>query len=366
MVETWPKIMTRTRLTYFIASIQHGGAEMGMVRLLNELDPEEFDITVITLFDFGRDLLSKIPDHVTTILFDILNPKSVRQAKAAWTTFQATDVLVCSLIYPTAIGTLLGTLRNIPRLITWQHSTAYRGIVPSLRKGLSCHAHHAADRVLVDSEAVREMLIQDCGMPATKIAVIPLAAVDMDQFAPPDRSSDQETNRPLRVATVGRLIPVKGHAELLACAERFGDRLEFHVIGDGPLRTELEDQAPNNVIFYETVDNDALPRLLADMDLYFQPSRHEGLCISVIEAMAMGLPIVASAVGGIPESVNHGENGYLADAKGVDEFYEYLDRLATDAEKRTQFGIRSRELAVDRFSAEVAAKKFVTQIENRH
>jgi glycosyltransferase involved in cell wall biosynthesis len=348
-------------LTYVLPSVKYGGAEIGMVRLLRELDPDDFDVTVVTLLDTSRNLLSKLPDHVETVLFSVLKPYSYGRGLAVWRRLGSTDVLVCSLFHPTVVGTVLGRIRGVPRILTWQHSVAYTGQVPGLRKILATHAHRAADRVLADSDAVQQMLTE-CGLACESVSVVPLAAVDTDRFEPPPEPRKGPTG-PIQVVTVGRMVPAKGHADLLAVADRLGEEFEFNIVGDGPLRDRLEARAPENVVFHGTVDNDDLPSVLRKMDVYFQPSHREGLCISVVEAMAVGLPIVGSDVGGIPESVVDGTNGYLAPPGDVEGFSRSIRQLGRDAARRADFGRRSRERAVERFSAEVAAERFRAAVE---
>jgi len=119
------------------------------------------------------------------------------------------------------------------------------------------------------------------------------------------------------VGIVGRLVPIKGHAVFLKAARLVLEKLpscRFLIVGDGLLRPQLEQLAlglSKNVHFLGWRSD--LPRIYADLDLLVLSSLNEGTPVSVIEAMAAGLPIAASAVGGVKDLVVHGKTGLLVE-----------------------------------------------------
>lgn len=123
------------------------------------------------------------------------------------------------------------------------------------------------------------------------------------------------------VISVARLVPIKGHKYLIDAAskvvESFPDT-KFLLVGDGPLRIELEQKAKSlglakNVFFLG--DRDDIPELLAISDVFALASLNEGMGIAIVEAMASGLPVVATNVGGIPDIVKNGVTGLLVPPK---------------------------------------------------
>lgn len=132
---------------------------------------------------------------------------------------------------------------------------------------------------------------------------IDLARFSVERTAPPGHV----------VGTVARLVPQKGLDTLVAAAPavlaRYPDA-RFVVVGDGPLRGELE-AAAKGLPFTFTGARDDVPELLATFEVFAFPSRFEGLCLAVIEAQAAGVPVVATPVGGIVETVVPGETGTL-------------------------------------------------------
>jgi glycosyltransferase involved in cell wall biosynthesis len=146
---------------------------------------------------------------------------------------------------------------------------------------------------------------------------------------------------PAEVLFAGRLSPEKGIEELVAATEG----MNLVVAGDGPLR-EL---VPGSLGF---VPHAELERLYARAAVVVLPSYREGLPLCVIEAMAHGRPVVASAVGGIPELVRDGETGFLVEPGDVAGLRAAIQRLLADPELRRRLGRAGRERAIELCSQE--------------
>ena len=134
--------------------------------------------------------------------------------------------------------------------------------------------------------------------------VIPLG-IDVERYTAAKPALESE--RPI-VGSVGRLAEQKGFDTLLEAAALVPEA-EFVVVGDGELRQRLEGQATENVRL--TGWRDDVPELLASFAVYTQPSRYEGLCVAVLEAQAAGVPVIATPVGGMRDTVVHEETGLV-------------------------------------------------------
>ena len=180
------------------------------------------------------------------------------------------------------------------------------------------------DRVVFNSQHVIPFSIQQEGVRPEQVIYIP-NCVQVYQTSITRTSAEirSQLNIPLEagvIGTVGRLYPQKGHTYLLAA---FGKVLETEpnafllLIGDGPLRRQLESQAlqigvaERTRFLGERLD---IPDLLATLDLYVQPSIYEGMPNALMEAMAVGKPVIATNVDGIRELVSHAETGWLVEA----------------------------------------------------
>jgi glycosyltransferase involved in cell wall biosynthesis len=167
------------------------------------------------------------------------------------------------------------------------------------------------------SDCLAGRLSSTCGIRREKIRVIPngieLGAVDRQHCELP---FSQGT--PL-VGTVARLAPQKGVEYFIRAAaelRRENPALRFLVVGEGPLRPELEalaQQLDLAGLLYFTGYRRDVPAILARLSAYVQPSLSEGQGITVLEAMAAGIPVVATAVGGLQEMISHGKNGLLVE-----------------------------------------------------
>ena len=350
------------RLTYLIDGLNVGGAQVGMARLLSQLDPSQFDVTVVGLDGKGGGVVSILPVHVTVIDLGIEPKYRFDRLAPLWRRLGETDILVTSLFHSLVVGATLGYFRNVPLVLCWQNSA---GHTSDHRRRISRIAFTACDHILGDSEAVASMLRSE-GFPDSKISVIPIAGVDLDTYRPNAEAENSSADGVVRVGSIGQLIPAKNYEGLIRCAERLGDGFEFHVVGDGPRRDELEsladELAPGRVTFHGELPPEEIPSFLGGLDVYFQPSRREGLCITVIEAMACGLPVVGSTAGGISESVIDGETGLLAPTDAIDEHCDHLGTLADDEELRRRYGAAARERIAARYSADALEIGFLDAV----
>jgi glycosyltransferase involved in cell wall biosynthesis len=136
---------------------------------------------------------------------------------------------------------------------------------------------------------------------------------------------------PLRLLTIGALVPHKGHAVLIEALSLMSESSELVLLGDGPLRKSLtalaDDLGLGERFSLQPFDGAVATALRKNSDLYVQPSRSEGLGTAVIDAMGAGLPVVASAVGGLSELVGT-SCGWLVPTGDPAALALQLDQLA--------------------------------------
>jgi glycosyltransferase involved in cell wall biosynthesis len=188
---------------------------------------------------------------------------------------------------------------------------------------------------------------------ATSYAVADLVRADRVRVVYPGvpQTASSVVRDPWTIGAAGRLVPIKGYdwlieAFAMVLAKHPAARLE--IAGEGPSRIDLERQVANlglgrAVTFLGWSDN--LPALMARWSLFVQPSMEEALGITVLQAMASGLPVVASAVGGIPEIVKDGRTGLLVPPANVSALAKGLTELLTEPDRCHQFGDTGRQIA---------------------
>ena len=133
------------------------------------------------------------------------------------------------------------------------------------------------------------------------------------------------------------------------------------LVGDGPDRSECERltrelDLQNDVIFLGK--QDGLAEILSASDLFLMPSQSESFGLSALEAMACGVPVVSSSVGGLPELINHDETGYIAEIGDVDRMAKYALDLLTNEKKYISFSKNSRDRAVNVFEKDIIVPQY--------
>ena len=186
-----------------------------------------------------------------------------------------------------------------------------------------------------------------------KLETVPMG-VDAARFKPSPHTGDGR-QEPLRIVTVGRLAGVKGQAVMLdamAELERRGVAAHLTIAGDGPERGQLERRTSklglgDRVEFAGPVGHDRVTDLYAAADVFCSASFAEGLPTVLLEAMATGLPTVATRIMGTPELVEHEVTGLLVPPARADALADALERLASRPDERRAMGEAGRRKVVD-------------------
>jgi L-malate glycosyltransferase len=219
------------------------------------------------------------------------------------------------------------------------------------------------DRVVCNSRAGADYLHQRAGLPERKLAVIPNGLPDA-AFAD---SKPALPRRPggMRVGMIARMNDrAKNQAAFLRIAARVAAKhrdVEFVLVGDGPLRLELEQQAralglgERAIFLGERRD---IPAVLAALDVSVLTSVSESLSNVIMESMAAGVPVVAGRVGGNPELVRDGETGFLLPPEDDDGFALAIGRLLEQAELGVAVGAKAKSEARARFSLKTVCRQY--------
>ena len=156
---------------------------------------------------------------------------------------------------------------------------------------------------------------------------------------------------PVTVGVAARLVPVKGIEYLIEAVSQT-EGIELEIAGDGPERDKLREIAGNSprVRFIGWIDDVGLA--MSRWDIYAQPSVAEGLGIGALEAMAHGIPVIASNVGGLAEIVVDGETGCLVPPRDPDAIAEALRELAASPALRASYGLAAQARVAEHFSRE--------------
>lgn len=326
---------TKSRLlnvVIVLPAFSGGGAERVMLQVARYLDRGRFRITLIVLDGVGP-LTGEIPEDVT--VRDLSQPRLRKALPELRRQLReiGPDVVFSTMGYLN-MGVLLSTIgilatcRFVVREANMPTSTVDAlgsSLVASF--GYRC-LYRRAHNVLCNSERVRQSLVK-AGVQSSRISVV-RNPIDIDRLrhmaGHPVRTSDN-----LKFVTAGRLVHQKGFDRLLDWFSRANTNAELVILGEGAMRDELEAQIiqlgiSERVSLSGYVSN-PWP-LIAEADAFLLPSRWEGMSNAALEALALGVPVIASdEAGGISELLAESPDGAITVATGAEAFIDAMNAV---------------------------------------
>ncbi|CAN5706416.1 glycosyltransferase family 4 protein [soil metagenome] len=226
--------------------------------------------------------------------------------------------------------------------------------------------------VVAISEHNRQVVLDECGPEVGDRVVVVRCGVDRGRFTPVTRER-RRPGAPLALGCVGTLHEVKGQTHLVEACRRLraaGIDVSLTLVGGGPDRDALAEQARAAgleavVHFTGSLTHPEVRDVLEDVDVLVAPSvptadgRREGLPVVILEAMAVGIPVVASRLSGIPEAVVDGVTGLLADPGDVEGLVSALARLADEPGLAERLAERAAEVVAEEFDIDASARRLV-------
>ncbi|MDB5302044.1 MAG: hypothetical protein JWO87_3707 [Phycisphaerales bacterium] len=280
------------------------------------------------------------------------------------------DTVFSFLLHANSVAAAAG---RFCRGVRWLQSIQTTQPNPRWHWRMQALVQHAAERVVVPSASVAQVARDWAGVPAEKVVVIP-NAVDLCEFEGKRSLRDEDGRaawnveredaavRPDRVSRstfqvgfLGRLDPIKRVPDLLEAAAILGPRVHLHVFGDGPERPHVDRTIVRLGIAGRVTLHGAVARpqdVLGRIDLLVLPSEAEGFGLVLIEAMAAGVPVVATDVAGIRDVVRNGETGLLVPVASPKELASAMGALLDDPVRREEMAARARREVGERFSWE--------------
>lgn len=343
-------------VVHLIYRLDFGGLETLLVDCINHMPPERYRHAIVCLTGYtefadkitrpGVALyaLDKQPGlglgiHVK--LFKLL--RQLRPAVLHTYNFACAEYAAPAWLagVPVRVHAEHGRDASDPQGLNRKHNFLRRALVPFI------------DRYVPVSHDLHRWLKDVVGIPAAKAELI-MNGVDTLRFAPnlPAAATPWSGEDVFTIGTVGRLQDVKDQASLieafaLLCARHPEQRarLRLAIVGDGPLRDKLAQKARElgvqDLVWFPGARND-IPELMRAFDVFALSSIAEGTPVTLLEAMACGLPVVATRVGGIPEVVQDGVNGALVPASNPQALAEALELYAKDPARVDAHGAAAR------------------------
>lgn len=363
--------MTRPPSPRMVVHVLHhlfiGGMENGVVNLVNRLPRHEFDHTIVCIEDHS-EFASRIQrDDVRVIDMHRSKVGTWRLRWQLWRLFKQLRPSVVHTRNLSGLDALLPARLAGARTVHSEHgydvdNLAGKAARPTLLRRLHAPLVH---RFACVSQDIQRLMVQHWGAAGKPLTQI-YNGVDTAIFKP--RPALQPRTLPTHlngddlfvVGTVGRVRPIKDQAtllravaQLLAWHPELRSRVRTVVVGDGPLLAQLAQLASElsiEQLCWFAGARDDVPALLQSMDVFVLPSLNEGISNTLLEAMACGVPILASAVGGNVELVERGVCGEWFEPGDVHTLARLLAAYACDPALRKRHAEAARERAVERFS----------------
>jgi glycosyltransferase involved in cell wall biosynthesis len=342
----------RIRVAVWLSSFDAGGTERQMVRLIAALDPARFETHACCFaargpwLSVGRERAASIAEFPIAG-FTRASTWAATRRFAGWCRDRDIQVVLTSDFYTNVFALPGAAWAGVPVRLGGRRELVTDKTPAKLL--LQRAAYAAAHRIVANSQAAADLLRAE-RVPARRIAVVP-NGIEVGARPPRDRS------RPLRRAiTVANLRPEKGHDVLIdavAARGREWPDLEFQIVGDGPCRRSLEERARVRGVsgrFHFAGERLDVLSLLSEADLFVLPSRTEALSNAVMEAMAAGLPVIATGVGGTPELIEDGVSGWLVAPGAPDALGDAISAALADPGRAAAMGRAARARIETRYS----------------
>jgi starch synthase (maltosyl-transferring) len=338
--------MRRIRLTYVITDLQVGGVPLHLYRLATHLEREQFNIDVVSLADEGpvgamlQEAGIRVHACNARSAFDVLALGRLllhlRRLRP--------DVVHSLLFHANVAVRAVGPLAGIPvnRIICEIQTVERERLWHLPVDNLTCRWCRCE---IGNSPSVVEYLHRHAHIPRSRLHCM-LGAIDVDAIAsadPIDRAAiDVPADVPLIMWT-GRMDPVKGFEEMISGLSAIRESYLWHcvLVGDGPYRAKVESLIDRYRIRERVTvlgRRDDVPSLLRAADVFLFCSRTEGLPNSLLEAMAAGLPIIATNVPGCRDLITDDHTGLLIPSRSPEAVASSLRELLVDKTRRLKLG----------------------------
>ncbi|MFI5329960.1 MAG: glycosyltransferase [Desulfobaccales bacterium] len=351
----------KINVLFIIKPERAAGAEMVLLEAAARLDRARFRVFAGLLTPDRENLL---PPHLTPINFNLPGLNGWVWLRflvhLCWVLVRyRIEIIHTNSYVPGNYARLAAALLRVPVIIDHWHGFSHFN---RKRRFICRWLGRVTDLSLAVSRGVRDYIIAQGALDPAKVRVVP-NGVDLARLRP--RRPRAEVHRELGLASGTRLVGLvarldhwgKGHREFFTALAALPDRypVEALIIGGGRREVEMRRLAAELGLagrVHFLGQRDDIPDLLAALDIFVLPSHSEGVSLALLEAMAVGLPVIASAVGGLPEVVTDGENGLLIPPQDPEALAMALERLLEDPAGAKQLGENARHHVETHYSLE--------------
>lgn len=344
-------------IAHFIGSLHIGGAENQVTLIVNSLAEKGHNCHVIVMRDETgyKNLLSEGIGYFNIAYRTRYAPAGLYRLYK-YLVKNKIDVLHCHMYHAVSKGAWLGRLAGVPVIVNSEHG----------KNTWKKWYHHLIEKYLVNkcidmriavSEDIRNIRICNDGVSPDKIIVLPNSVNT-------DVKIKDNSQQPGIIGSLGRLVDAKDFGNLIRSVKILvekGRDIKLIIAGEGGERNKLEtliaDLGLSEIVELPgTLQSDVF---FSSIDIFVMSSRREGVPVSLLEAMAHGLPIATTAVGGIPEIIENEQDGLLCKKSDPEALSGLIARLLDNTALRVQLGKMANMKVVGRFSTESVVNQWI-------
>jgi glycosyltransferase involved in cell wall biosynthesis len=326
------------RLTILLQDLEFGGTQRYAIHLLKHINRELF-VPELWVLRGGSDMLAAAQATGVNIVYlshsSWVGPDAL--ANLAWKLCRdRTQILYTLTVVPNIWGRIFGRMARAPVIVS-----GYRSLFPNQHERW---LWPLSDRIICNAHALKEIMVQRYRVAPDRIAVVP-NAVDTDHFRP---DAKPDIAHPT-VLSVGRLVEDKDPLNLLEGFRLAAERIpqaQFAIMGNGPLKSEVQARIQEHSLESRIRLLPGVPDVRLAMRsaaVFVLASVREASPNVIIEAMAMGLPVVATRVGGMPELVVDGKTGILVEPGDAEGLADAVATVLADEGHRREMGLMGRQ-----------------------
>jgi sugar transferase (PEP-CTERM/EpsH1 system associated) len=365
---TWPAGISPQgplRILHVLPFFSYGGTELVVRRLITSLDAPEFEHCVCAMRGFDPALVRAA--QFETRIFKVGDPSERFQfplVRLVRIMRRLRPHIVHTRNWGALEAILAARLAGVPATVHSEHGYDLDSIagLPWRRRLIRRGLYSLTDVLFTVSKELQEFHAKQTSISAGRIRVL-YNGVDTERFAFRSESRIEARaelgipSESMVVGSVGRMVAIKDHRLILEAVSLLiqgGHDVRALLVGAGPelghLQQRVRDSVELNGRVYFCGFSDRVPDFLNAMDIFVQSSRAEGMSNTLLEAMATGLPLLATRVGGNSEVIADGESGYLFQTGDCADLVYHLSYLINSLELRCQLGRASRRRALRKFS----------------
>jgi len=347
------KPRTKVHLMHIITTVSQGGAEKHLLALLSHIDKSKYDISVV--YFEGDGALKKDFEHAGVSVYHVplrRNPLKIFIKLSSLIHALSVDIVHTHLFLGDFYGIIAAKLAGVKTILSTKHNTdlRYKAIVV---RALERFTSRCVTMIVVISDNVKQYFEQ-----VVKVS----RPIQRIHYAIRIPENKPKKGRTVTIGAVGRLIPRKAHVDLVNASAKLPDNVQVVIVGDGPLKETLKQHITVRNLQHKVTlagFRRDIAQVMSTFDIFVHTPYAEGFGLVVLEAMALGKPVIASRAGALPEIVVD-KTGIIVQPRDVDALAGAMHMLASNKKLRERMGREGKKRVKEQFGVQ----KMITAYEN--